>query len=184
MRSLILIVCLLVIGINFCSAQISYVIKTNTTNFFQGKMGVAYEQRLDGKTSFLIEPVYQFSDRTKSGEFEFKRTFQLNLEYRKFLASLLRDAPKKFYAGLSASVEHQNLQNKILISDTFTDEDFFRFGLGFVFGNQYISRKNIAIDIFANPVLKLSNNLSDEEAAFEVKVVVERIGISVGLAFR
>jgi len=154
------------------------------TNFFQGKMGIAYEKRLNGKTSLLIEPVYQFSDRTNDSDFKFKRTFQLNAEYRKFLSSLLRDAPKKFYAGVSASVEHQNLQNQSLINDTFTDEDFFRFGLGFVFGNQYISRKRLAVDIFANPTLKFSNNLSLDASKFEAKVVIERIGVSVGFAFR
>lgn len=174
-------------------AQIySSVIKVQTLELLLDKeASIMLEKRINGNSSMTFTLGLGFDyEQDEENSYALARDYSLDVSYRRFMASILDDAPKKFYLGVNAVADFvqfesgrvDDLGTSILHSSSYPI-----LGIGLSTGYQFIIRERFAFDIGLAPVVKIPIP-SDELKSFDsssnnvfIELFVPKIGIGIAI---
>jgi len=158
--------------------------------FLEDKATRMLERRIDGNSSITFGLGLAFDYETKNeSTYTLNRNYGLDIGYRRFFASILDDAPMKFYLGvnvLGELVQYEfgrpdELDNTVVHSSAFPI-----IGGGVSLGDQYVLKERFAFDIFLNPIVKIplpsDEVLLHDASADNIEVALLRPGIGIGIA--
>lgn len=184
---------LIIIGVllAFAAQAQQNVVKTNFVHLLKGETGIEYERRLTGNSSMLFLINHQFKYE-ETASLEFIRSQRLGVDYRYFPNNVLDDAPHNFYFGPTAYIANVNkeLRGNFLseLEPKFktVNHHFVNIGLGLIGGYQFIFKQTFAFDLHVNPVFRKSfidDSLEEKNYLDDTQLIIERYGLSIGLAF-
>jgi len=186
-------ICIFLIAFGSSDAQtIRSIVKFQALDILmEDQASFMLEKRINGNSSitFSLGLGFNYVQREHSN-YSLTRDYTLDVSYRRFLASILDDAPKKFYISINAIGEYAQYEsgreddagNSMVHASAYPI-----IGSGIAAGYQFVVRDRFAFDLSYNPIVKFPLP-TDELKQFDptsndviVDIFKPRIGI--GIAF-